>query len=80
MRNIIHTEDFTTAKGTHYRVRVSYDDFADEPWDYCDGHGPVSNWTTRDKRAGELILAVNGRSKRLYNLEAIKIAKRDGWA
>lgn len=80
MQNIIHTEDLTTAEGTHYRVRVSYDDFADEPWDYCDGHGPVSEWTARDKRAGELILATDGRSKRYYNFqEAIKIAKRDGW-
>ena len=80
MQNIIHKEDFTTAKGTHYRVRVSYDDFADEPWDYCDGHGPVSNWTTRDKRAGELILASDGRSKRFYDFQgAVKKAKAEGW-
>lgn len=80
MQNIIHKEDFTTAKGTHYRVRVSYDSSADKPWDYCDGHGPVSGWTTRDKRAGELILAADGRSKRFYNFqEAIKKAKAEGW-
>lgn len=80
MNNAIHAEDFTTAKGTHYRVRVSYDDFADEPWNYCDGHGPVSEWTTRDKRAGELILAADGRRKMLYNFqEAIKKAKAEGW-
>jgi len=80
MDDTIRTEVFTTAKGTRYRVRVSYDDFAGEPWDYCDGHGPVSGWTTRDKRAGELVLAVDGRMRRLYNSrDAIKIAKRDGW-
>ena len=80
MDDIIHTEDFTTAKGTHYRVEVSYDDFADEPWNYCDSHGPVSEWTTRDKRAGEVILAADGRSKRFYNFqEAIKKAKAEGW-
>ena len=80
MNNTIHTEDFTTAKGTHYRVRVSYDSSADEPWDYCDGHGPVSEWTTRDKRAGEVILVADGRSKRFYNFQgAIKKPKAEGW-
>lgn len=80
MRNIIHTEDFTTAKGTHYRVEIMPDGTNLTPWVLLDSYGPVSEWTRRDKRAGELILATDGRSKRLYNFqEAIKKAKAEGW-
>lgn len=50
------------------------------PWDEEDGHGPVSDWTSRDKRPGERILNSNHGSYRYYDVEeAIKIAKRDGW-
>ena len=80
MQNIIHTEDFTTAKGTRYCVEITPDEFSETPWDLSDRHGPVSEWTTRDKRAGELILAADGRSKRFYNFpKAIKKAKAEGW-
>ena len=80
MQNIIHTEEFTTAKGTHYRVEITPDYWAGTPWNYCDGHGDVSDWTTRDKRAGELILAADGRIKRFYDFQgAIKKAKAEGW-
>ena len=80
MNNTIHTEDFTTAKGTRYRVEITPDDFNEAPWEFSDGHGDVSDWTTRDKKAGELVLNSDGTNKRFYNFqEAIKIAKRDGW-
>lgn len=50
------------------------------PWDECDGHGPVSDWTSRDKKPGELILSSDRSSKRFYDYaEACKIAARDGW-
>jgi hypothetical protein len=50
------------------------------PWDECDGRGPVSDWTRRDKRAGELLLCSDRQSKRFYDFaEACQIAARDGW-
>jgi hypothetical protein len=53
---------------------------SEAPWKSEDGHGPVSEWTSRDKRAGEKVLFVDGRQKLYYDYaEAIKIAKRDGW-
>lgn len=80
MNNTIHTEDFTTAKGTRYRVEITPDEFSETPWDYCDGHGDVSDWTTRDKKAGELVLNTDGTNKRFYNFQgAVKKAKAEGW-
>lgn len=61
-------------------ARVVHDDHADPPWEMCDGHGPVSDWTSRDKRPGEVVLNRDHGSFRYYDWEeAIKIAKRDGW-
>lgn len=51
-----------------------------EPWNNCDGHGPVSNWTTRDKHPGEWVISSDHGTKRYYDAaEANRIAKRDGW-
>lgn len=62
-------------------VATIHDDSATgAPWQRDDGHGPVSEWTTRDKKAGERILNSDRDSKRYYDFaEAVKIAKRDGW-
>ncbi len=50
------------------------------PWKECDGHGPVSDWTTRDKRPGERVLARDRHAKMFYDFAAaIAEAKRDGW-
>jgi len=50
------------------------------PWKDDDGHGPVSEWTTRDKRPGERVLNSDGHSKRYYDFsEAVKLARKDGW-
>lgn len=50
------------------------------PWDNCDGHGPVSDWTRRDKKPGELVLNTDRQSKRFYDYaEACRIARRDQW-
>ncbi|AOZ05924.1 TPA: hypothetical protein QDB15_000005 [Burkholderia vietnamiensis] len=68
--------------GTTYRFRlnVETDDDKGAPWDEEDGHGPVSDWTTRDKRPGEWVLSSDHGSKRFYDVaEANRIAKRDGW-
>jgi hypothetical protein len=72
----------TRESGTmSFRVEWFYDDDSDAPWDREDGHGPVSDWETREKRPGEMILSSERRhSKRFYDFtQAVKIARRDGW-
>ena len=62
------------------RIAVERDDCAGAPWEECEGHGVVSEWTTRDKRAGERVICTDRHSKRYYDIaESMKIAKRDGW-
>ncbi len=66
--------------GFYAVVHLPYDQHYGAPWKECDGHGPVSEWTTRDKRPGEWELSSDRWSKRYYDFaEAVKIAKRDGW-
>ena len=69
-------------KGRMFSVEIESDDDYGAPWEECDGHGPVSDWTTRAKRAGEMVLCSDNRGsfRRYYDVqEACKIAKRDGW-
>lgn len=69
-----------THKGHTITVSWHYDQDCGEPWKEHDGHGEVSEWTTRDKQPGELVLCSDGRSKRFYNFAAaVRTAKRDGW-
>jgi hypothetical protein len=50
------------------------------PWDHEDGHGPVSDWTRRDKQPGEMVLCEDRGTRRFYDFsEAVAIARRDGW-
>jgi hypothetical protein len=74
--------DTITAKhdGFTFTATIHHDGDMGEPWREHDGHGPVSDWTSRDKKAGELVLISDGRSKRYYDFaEAVKLAKRDQW-
>lgn len=72
--------DVIRAKGRTFVVSIVQDDVAETPWEASDGHGPVTKWTTRDKRPGELVLSRDGGSRRYYDYaEACKIARRDGW-
>ncbi|WP_213303496.1 hypothetical protein [Paraburkholderia sacchari] len=68
------------AGGYPFRVRVEADEFMGAPWEEHDGHGVVSGWTTRDKHPGEIVLCMDRRSRRYYDVQAsMKIARRDGW-
>lgn len=68
------------SNGWHVEVKTEYDQDIGPPWEEHDGHGPVSEWTSRDKRPGERLLCSDRSSKRFYNFaEATRIAKRDGW-
>ena len=67
-------------EGFTFTARMEGDMDADHPWEQDDGHGPVSEWTRRDKTPGEVILHSDGSARRYYDMqEAVKIALRDGW-
>lgn len=70
--------------GRIFRISIIADDTAGTPWENEDGHGPVSDFTQRPKRPGELyvsgIFQRNRPWARFYDFqEACKIARRDGW-
>jgi hypothetical protein len=66
--------------GRTFRATVERDDHMEAPWDEHDGHGDVSDWTTRNKRPGEWIIASDGRNKRFYDFAgAVKKARAEGW-
>lgn len=63
-----------------FKVELVDDQDHGAPWEECDGHGPVSGWTRRDKLPGELLLNESHGDKRYYDFaEACRIALRDGW-
>lgn len=69
-----------THEGVEYVATIERDDFMGTPWEEHDGHGTVSEWTTREKTPGELVIAEDGNSRRYYDFaEACQIARRDGW-
>lgn len=66
--------------GVIYTVSIEGDDDSGTPWDNECGHGPVSDWTDRDKLPGELVLHSDGGWYRYYDYaEACRIARSDGW-
>jgi hypothetical protein len=66
--------------GSTYRIEWFYDHDVGAPWDEHDGHGSVSDWTTRDKRPGELVLSQDRSRKRFYDFQAaVQEARQDGW-
>lgn len=63
-----------------FKVRFPVDDMQELPWVREDGHGPVSDWTTRAKRPGELVLCQDRSYRRYYDLqEAVRRARKEGW-
>jgi hypothetical protein len=66
--------------GVKFVATVERDEDCGPPWEECDGHGIVSDWTMRAKKPGEMILHQSRWGKRYYNFaESVKIARRDGW-
>ena len=66
--------------GFTFTARIEHDPHHGAPWAEEDGHGPVTEWVSRAKNAGELVLSKEGRSCRYYDFaEACRIALRDGW-
>lgn len=76
----MYDNEVFTHNGNRFRLRIMPDDCQIEPWKEYDGHGPVSDWTRRDKAPGERVLCSDRGFKRYYDFQAaIAIAKRDGW-
>jgi hypothetical protein len=66
--------------GFTVRAIICDDRDSGPPWQEEDGHGPVSDWTSRNKRPGERTLVQDHGSRRFYDFaEAVKIARRDRW-
>lgn len=71
---------FDPADRQVYAFRADFDLDSGPPWENSDGHGPVSDWTTRSPRPGEWILAKDGQSVRYYDAgEATDTARRERW-
>lgn len=74
MNSIIRHETHT------FQVRIQHDSDAGLPWENSDGHGPVSEWTSRAKRPGEWVLCADHGKSRFYDAqEAQRIALNDQW-
>lgn len=76
--------DLTPELGKPATLRLKWKAERDEdqppPWGNEDGHGAVTKWERRDKRAGEWVLAQDRGAKRFYDAEdAQRVALRDGW-
>lgn len=72
-------ENFTH-NGFKFCAEIEHDGDTDAPWEHEDGHGPVSEWTSRSKNAGELVLCSDRGRHRFYDFAgAVKLARRDGW-
>lgn len=59
---------------------IHLDDDTTPPWEREDGHGAVTNWTSRPKAPGERVLSSGRRESRFYDFAgAVQIARRDAW-
>ena len=75
-----YKEQFTTPNGNTFKLELEHDEFMKAPWEECDGHGEVSDWTARDKKPGELVLYSDRRNKRYYDFQgAVRTARAEGW-
>ena len=80
MEDVYGTETISSDKGNKFKIELAYDYIVDKPWEWCAGHGEVSEWTTRDKKPGEVVLCIDGRSRLYYDMQgAVKLARREGW-
>ncbi|MDE2202718.1 MAG: hypothetical protein KGJ38_08320 [Burkholderiaceae bacterium] len=73
------TEHFEHS-GRRFVAEYYVDEDMGPPWKVHDGHGPVSDWTRRDKRPGERVLCEDRGARRYYDWQAAcKLARKDGW-
>lgn len=69
-----------TYRGRRWKARLRYDDAMGPPWKEHDGHGPVSEYESRSKKPGELIVctSVSGRN-RFYDFQTAVNMARTEW-
>jgi len=73
------TQDYIDGAGNRFRVEYRADTDAAPPWHCTDIHGPVSDWTRRLKRPGEVLLCQRGNGHfRYYDLQAATRQARYG--
>ena len=66
-----------THNGRTFHVSIERDDHHGAPWIENDGHGPVTEWLSRDKKPGERVLHSDRWSKIFYDFaESIAITER----
>jgi hypothetical protein len=69
-----------THNGVEYKIEIRDDNDIGPPWKFEDGHGDVSDWTTRSKTPGELVLCEDRDAKLYYDFQnACEIARKEGW-
>ncbi len=79
-RNMIYTGNEVKYGGLTFTVEFTPDDDSDAPWEHGDGYGIVSDWTLRNKRAGERDIASGRHHKRYYDFAgSLAKAKAEGW-
>ena len=77
---MLHDGDTFELGARLFKVAMPYDDYPQEPWSEEDGHGPVTDWTTRAKRPSEMVLIKDNHHRRYYDFAAaVKLARKDGW-
>jgi hypothetical protein len=66
--------------GFTFTATIVDDSDSGPPWENDGGHGPVSEWTNREKRPGERTLIEERGSRRFYDFAgAVEMARKDGW-
>ncbi len=67
-------------RGYSAEIKIERDEDMGPPWEEHDGHGPVSDWVSRDKHAGEWLLCSDRSSRRYYDAAGANAqAKAEGW-
>ena len=80
MEDVYGTETISSDKGNKFKIELAYDYIVDKPWEEDVRYGRVSEWTTRDKRPGEVLLCIDGIRRLYYDMQgAVKLARREGW-
>ncbi len=83
MDNVIHTETLPAeiaGVDAMFRLSLVADNSAGAPWKECDTMGSVSDWETRGKAPGELLLCEDRGSKRFYDFAGAMKANRQYYA
>lgn len=80
---MLYDNDTFEHGGRTFRFKTECDHDHGRPWDEDEGCGVVTNWTTRMRCSGELLLASECRLFRYYDVWAMlkkaEKAEKDGW-